>query len=315
MAGNLTKEIIKFLKKQPDKKFIVKDIANAINTKNKNSIPKSLRERFDKVEGDTIPNDLLLDFRRIVSVILAYNAEKDKLPKERGKLQRVEGEGFLKYYYTEKHLDEAPYELSSEDKEEDKKLEKALYPILSAYLKTKAIGSIRINENKSSNNLGKGGNRWLHPDVIGVQYLSDNWNSNVGACAKGSFGSQIKLWSFEVKTVITRNNVRDYFFQAVANSSWANFGYLAIEKIDGADRELRMLCNRHGIGVIIINRNKSIEGGNYIHTPARENYDVDWEMVHRLFEENPDFEKGIKSIRSLYQDGDFETEFWGLEDE
>ena len=35
-----------------------------------------------------------------------------------------------------------------------------------------------------------------------------------------------KLWSFEAKLLINRSNVRECFFQAVSNSSWANFGYL-----------------------------------------------------------------------------------------
>ncbi len=314
MAGNLTKEIIKFLKDNSEKRYEVTEIARKITEKiteqigtdNTSSVPNSLRKRFKEIKGDKIPSDFFSDFRAITSVILAYNAA-------RGKLQRIEGEGFLKYYYTEKPSDAELPKDSVKAEEEEQRSEQGLYPILSSYLKTKAIGSIRIRESSSRNSSVRGTNRWLHPDLIGIQYLSDNWNSNVGACAKGSFGSQIKLWSFEVKTSINRGNVRDCFFQAVANSSWANFGYLAIEKIVGADRELRMLCNRHGIGVIILNRSK--EESDYIHTPARENYDVDWEMVNRLFEENPDFKNGVKSIRSLYQDGDFDREFWGLDDE
>jgi hypothetical protein len=32
-----------------------------------------------------------------------------------------------------------------------------------------------------------------------------------------------------------RSNVRECFFQAVSNSSWANFGYLVAAEIEGQD--------------------------------------------------------------------------------
>ena len=314
MAGNLTTEIFNFLKNNSEKRYevteiarkIAEQIAKQIGTDNISSVPNSLRERFKEIKGDKIPSDFFSDFRTITSVILAYNAA-------RGRLQRVEGEGLLKYYYTEKTSDAEPPEDSVKDKKKEQRSEQGLYPILSSYLKTQAIGSLRVRESSSRNSPVRGYNRWLHPDLIGVQYLSGNWEPEVKDCAKGSFGSQIKLWSFEVKVELNRGNVRESFFQAVANSSWANFGYLAIEKIDGADRELRMLCNRHGIGVIILNRSK--KENDYIHTPARENYDVDWEMVNRLFKVNPDFKEGIKRIYSLYKGGDFDREFWELGDE
>lgn len=47
-------------------------------------------------------------------------------------------------------------------------------------------------------------------------------------CVKQYSDKRTKLWSFEVKLLINRSNVRECFFQVVSNSSWANFGYLEI---------------------------------------------------------------------------------------
>ncbi len=49
--------------------------------------------------------------------------------------------------------------------------------------------------------------------------------------------------------------MRKDFFQAVSNSSWANFGYLVATEVQGYDtmKELRMLSSLHGIGFIQVN--------------------------------------------------------------
>ena len=49
-----------------------------------------------------------------------------------------------------------------------------------------------------------------------------------------------------------RSHGRECFFHTVANSSWANFGYLVAAEIEGDKtlKALRMLADAHGIGVI-----------------------------------------------------------------
>jgi len=48
--------------------------------------------------------------------------------------------------------------------------------------------------------------------------------------------------------------VREAFFQAVSNSTWANNGYLVAREIQGAEtmNELRILAGLHGIGFILL---------------------------------------------------------------
>ena len=71
-------------------------------------------------------------------------------------------------------------------------------------------------------------------------------------CVNQYSDKRTKLWSFEVKLLINRSNVRECFFQSVSNSSWSNFGYLVAAEIEGQDtlKELRMLFAAHGIGLI-----------------------------------------------------------------
>ena len=52
--------------------------------------------------------------------------------------------------------------------------EHALYPFLAEYLLTdeQRVYAMRINEKRSSNRAGSGGNEWLHPDLVGLEDLT-----------------------------------------------------------------------------------------------------------------------------------------------
>ena len=128
-----------------------------------------------------------------------------------------------------------------------------LYPILTEFLWSELeLYSKRIDEKRSRNSRGAGGNKWLYPDLVGMEDLSSDWHREIKDCVQQYSDKKTKLWSFEVKILINRSNVREVFFQAVSNSSWANFGYLVASEIEGADtlKELRILSSLHGIGFI-----------------------------------------------------------------
>ena len=122
------------------------------------------------------------------------------------------------------------------------------------YLKSElGLYCLRIRESRSRNCRGVGGNKWLHPDIVALQPLNRDWDSLVHKCLKNSGSSKGRLWSFEVKKELTASNVRECFFQAVSNSSWANEGYLVTTSIASAGKvelELRILSALHGIGVM-----------------------------------------------------------------
>ena len=170
--------------------------------------------------------------------------------------------------------------------------------------------SKRIDEKRSGNREGKRGNHWLYPDIVAMENLSTGWTREIKDCVQQYSDKKTKLWSFEVKIIINRSNVREEFFQAVSNSSWANYGYLVAQTInENAIEELRMLSNLHGIGFISLDASDPV-GGSQIMMPARERMAIDWNVANRLVDENVDFRDYIILVRQFYQTGDVAKSGW-----
>ena len=188
-----------------------------------------------------------------------------------------------------------------------------LYPLLAAYnLSEYGVHSKRIDEKRSSNTRGPRGNKWLHPDLVGLQVMGQDWDREVQECVAKHFDKRTKLWAFEVKLLVNSSNVRECFFQTVSNSSWANFGYLVAAEIEGDKtlRELRMLSAAHGIGVIQLDTENPAESQELI--PAKERETIGWEMVNRLATENSDFMAYVTHVKHFYQTGVIRPVDWCL---
>lgn len=143
----------------------------------------------------------------------------------------------------------------------------------------------------------KGYNRWLHPDIVGVYFPFDDYMLETQKLQESFKVSSFKLFSFELKIKLTFNNLRECYFQAVSNSSWANEGYLVaidIEDDDLLKNELRRLNNSFGIGIILLNPIE-IEQSEIV-LPAKEKEFVDWDTIDRLVEENKDFNQFISDL-------------------
>lgn len=189
--------------------------------------------------------------------------------------------------------------------------EAALYPKLMQFLSDElALYCLRIDEKRSKNNRGSKGNQWLHPDVVAMQAVDKHWSEDVRQCVKLGFGQNVRLWSFEVKTQLNGSNVRESFFQAVSNSSWANEGYLVATSIIGehtAD-ELRILSALHGIGVIILDVDNPSESEIWL--PAKQKPHIDWHSVNRICQQNADFATYIEYVATYYQSGKIFKRNW-----
>lgn len=125
-----------------------------------------------------------------------------------------------------------------------------------------------------------------------IDYLSE-----IQEVQKAFSVSALKLFSFEMKISISFSNLREYYFQAISNSSWANEGYLVALRIADDSSlidELRRLNNAFGIGIIRLNP-EDIEQSEILF-PAKENLSVDWDTINRLAEENVDFKEFISDI-------------------
>ena len=76
-----------------------------------------------------------------------------------------------------------------------------LYPLLIEFLnKDLGLYCQRIDERKSKNSHGNGGNHWLHPDVVALEPLDQGWDEIVRSCVRSGNHSSVRLWSFEVKS-------------------------------------------------------------------------------------------------------------------
>ncbi len=310
---SLREKVVGFLKQNPEQKFIPKEIAKQIFK----IYPDEYREKLEKSEKIDNEDDLV---KQIAS----------EISRERPKLQndinttKVDGKHW-EFYFTKStdstEIDNAESSLVStrslEKKDKEEKLkEKKLYSKLYKFLRSKNVYSKRINEGRSKNRGGSGSNKWLHPDLVGMENLSEDWGPEIRECVKETHGKKTKLWSFEVKPKITRGNVRKAFSQAVSNSLWANLGYLVAGSINEKDKELlmkeiRMLADRHGIGLILLNP-KTPENSE-IMISAKERSEIDWNMANRLAE-NKDFLGYTKNIRQFYQTGEISEDDWKYRD-
>ena len=168
----------------------------------------------------------------------------------------------------------------------------------------------------------KGYNKWIHPDLVGVYFT---FNDKLREYEKVIIDFQndfsitaTKLFSFELKIRVDISNLREYYFQAVSNSSWANEGYLVTLKLDDeVIEEARRLANSFGIGLIKLDA-ENVEEGQIL-VPATYQKEIDIDSMDRLASENKDFatflqniidDKKIKKVNSRYDKVMEDTEIY-----
>jgi uncharacterized protein len=124
---------------------------------------------------------------------------------------------------------------------------------------------------------------WVHPDVIGVYYPVEDWKSEVLDFSTATGNIAVRLYSFEIKKRLSFSNLREAFFQAVSNSSWAHEGYLVAADIVADDdflAELRRLSAAFGVGVIQLDVEDP--DGSEVLMAARERDAIDWDTLNKL---------------------------------
>ncbi len=100
-----------------------------------------------------------------------------------------------------------------------------------------------------------------------------------------------------MKISLNFGNLRQYYFQAVSNSTWANEGYLVV--LNMADEpdlldEVRRLNNSFGIGLIKLNPENIHE--SEILFQSRVNTELDWDTIDRLVDNNKEFEDFMQDV-------------------
>ena len=311
MALNLVNTVGEFLRQRPEQKFTAREIADWIYATYPDECHAKLQRSKDRHKGTRPDGEVIIG-----QIVAEFGSVRLKLQKDHPGIKTIEGRP-RKYYFTESsdsaEVDSAENQGAMPSTVDNPTVikEQDLYPMLSEFLLSElGVYSKRIDEKRSRNARGAGGNKWLYPDLVGLEDLSGDWHQEIKNCVQQYSDKKTKLWSFEVKILINRSNLREAFFQAVSNSSWANFGYLVASEIEGTDtsKELRMLASLHGIGFIQLDAENPTEGQIII--PAQERSQVDWDTANRLTEENKDFREYIKLIRQFYQTGDIRPADW-----
>ena len=137
---------------------------------------------------------------------------------------------------------------------------------------------------------------WLHPDLVGFWFPFKGYNKELLELS-GKGLSIARFFSMEIKRELNFGNLRESFFQAVSNSSWAHEGYLVAPNIDDSEElreELSRLSGSFGIGVIELNL-EDPESSRVLF-PAKGKDTIDWDGTNKLAKENPDFRQFLADV-------------------
>lgn len=170
--------------------------------------------------------------------------------------------------------------------------ERSLHKLLSSYLYSSGIQTKTIFHEQS--NSKDSHQKWVHPDMIGIRFLTLHTKTSQSLMKAINQRGTFELMAYELKKEIkTDYELKKCFFQAVSNSSWANYGYLvAFEINDILMDEIKRLNQAFGIGIIRLNSNPF---ESEIIFPARFK-ELDFITIDKLCKINPDFEKFAEHV-------------------
>ena len=221
------------------------------------------------------------------------------------RVKRIKQEGGTYSYYLTKNEQNIGIEILSGTTETNtaKKTnrsktyaERDLHKLLSSYLKNTKVYSKTIFHEQSKS--GKDNNQiWTHPDMVGIKFLNLQTKVSQNFLKSINRVDTFKLSSYELKREINSDSeLKKAFFQAVSNSSWANYGYLvAFEFSDSLLDEMERLSQSFGIGIIELNANPY---QSKILFPPKYR-DLDFKTIDKLCKINKEFETFIEQTDKL----------------
>ncbi|WP_181229253.1 HTH domain-containing protein [Helicobacter pylori] len=285
--------------------------------------PLSVKEIFEKAcemgldkeckDGKILPHSL-------GSQLGEHNISNDK---KQFYVARKEGGAF--FYWLKSREREFPPQETPDVKEEDDEQsecsgtakkqknsfhERVLHPLLVKFLSEDPnfkllCKTIRHEECKK----GEAGEcKWNYPDIVGVYFPYNKYFPYNGYKEETlkflhhTGQKRHKIFSFELKKELSLSNLKESYFQAVSNSTWANEGYLVVfEEIkDKVLVKLRRLNQSFGIGVIKL---ESEISNSKILLPARER-EIDIPTLNMLIEQSPkDFKPFMANINKQIEAG------------
>ncbi len=219
------------------------------------------------------------------------------------RVRRVKNDENVYWYYLTRNENKITF-VTSQQTESNKSpkstyMERDLHPLLVTYLKNENIYATTIFHEQSNNS--EEHQKWVHPDIIGTKFIEfDNKACQSFFQATNRMNS-VELYSYELKREIKSDyDLKRFFFQAVSNSSWANYGFLvAFEINDSLIEELERLNHSFGIGVIKLKANPY---ESQILFPAKRKT-LDFKTIEKLCNMNNSFRNFIEQIEKVITAG------------
>lgn len=173
--------------------------------------------------------------------------------------------------------------------------ERDLHPLLVTFLKNENIYAKTIFHEQSNNS--EEHQKWVHPDIIGTKFIEFDNKVCQSFFQATNRTNTVEIYSYELKKEIKSDyDLKRCFFQAVSNSSWANYGFLvAFEINDSLIEELERLNHSFGIGVIKLKTNPYESQVLY---PAKRR-GLDFKTIEKLCNINNDFKRFIEQIEKV----------------
>ncbi len=254
---------------------------------------------------------------KILSHSLGSQLGEHDIPNDKKQfyVARKEGGAFF-YWLKSREREFSPQEISNAEDDEQSECsdtakkqktsfhERDLHPLLVKFLSEDPnfkllCKTIRHEECKK----GKGGEcKWNYPDIVGVYFPYNKYKEETLKFLHHTGQEKHKLFSFELKKELSFSNLKESYFQAVSNSTWANEGYLVVfEEIeDKVLGELRRLNQSFGIGVIKL---ESEISNSKILLLAKER-EIDIPTLNMLIEQSPkDFKPFMANINKQIEAG------------
>jgi len=244
-----------------------------------------------------------------------YEFEKGKTPestisaqlgnfirKGDSRVKRIQRQGNYYEYYLSKYEEELSLkinivEIGVQDKviTNESYKERDLHLLFSSYLNTKNIYSKTILHEQSNSNDST--QKWIHPDMVGIHFLQLETDVTQQFVQTLNIIDAFKLTSYELKREIrTDSELKKCYFQAVSNSSWANYGYLVAFEINSTlMNEMERLNQSFGIGIIEL---KSNPYESRVLFQSKYN-NLDFKTIDKLCNINDIFKKFITDIEEI----------------
>ncbi len=133
-------------------------------------------------------------------------------------------------------------------------VERDLHPLLCTWLNSASDDSFtKTIRHEVSSTKDDGSQNWVHPDMVNLRLRLPNDSACQALHGLLNKSDSVILSSYELKRDIHSDyELKRYFFQAVSNSSWANYGWLVAVEIDENKlrEEMERLTQTFGIGII-----------------------------------------------------------------